>query len=71
MGDDPERENSDGENVKYTEAQRCDHQARHGESKKTQTPTQYNNGRNLYMATWRSLTTAPKQTMEKYSQQRM
>ena len=38
-------------------------------ARKTRTPTQVNDGRNLYVATWRSLTTAPKQAMEKYSPQ--
>ena len=38
-------------------------------ARRTQTPTQYNDGRNLYVATWRSIMTAPKQAMQKHSPQ--
>jgi hypothetical protein len=36
-------------------------------SRRKRTPQQVNDGRNLYVATWRSLTTKPKHAMEKYA----
>jgi hypothetical protein len=36
-------------------------------ARKQRTPQQISNSRNLYVATWRSITTKPKQAMEKYA----